>query len=139
MACSANNLSCTALLDKLSGDLDELLDSVIDECTPNGWDSGGTKEEGVDCIGDSRDADIAGDARDDNFDDPSSFSFKDGVTPLEGGLSKLPSLEVLARIAAAAAAAAAATLAVWDVLPDNDVETPLVIVTLEPVGDGMDL
>ena len=133
-ACSANNLSCNALFDKLSGDLDELLVSAV---CPNGWDSGGIKEEWVDGIGDNRDADIAGDARDDIFDEPISFSLKDGVTPLEAGLSKLPSLEVFTRIAAAAAAAA--TLAVWDLLPDNDVETPLLIVTLDPVGDGIDL
>ena len=116
-----------------------MLVSAIDECTPNGWDSGGIKEDDVDGIGDIRDADIAGDARDGNFDEPISFSFKHGVTPLEAGLSKFPSLEVFTRIAAAAAAAAAATLAVWDVFPDNDVDTPLVIVTLDPVGDGMDL
>ena len=42
-------------------------------------------------------------------------------------------------MAAAAAAAAAATFAVWEVFPDKEVDTPFVIVTLEPVGDGIDL
>ena len=42
-------------------------------------------------------------------------------------------------MAAAAAAAAAAALAVCDELSVNEVETPLVIVMLGPVGDGTDL
>ena len=64
------------------------------------------------------------------------------MTSLETGLKMLPSLDVLARmVAAAAAAAAAATFVVWDALSEKTlfVEIPLVIVTVDPVGDGIDL
>ena len=90
-------------------------------------------------MGELRDVDIAGDVLDDNLDAPISPSLNDGGISRDGGLRRLPSLDVFARIAAAAAAAAAATFAECEVFPDNDVETPLVIVTLDPVGDGIDL
>ena len=124
---------------KFKGDRDGTFVSWIDECTANGCDSGGINEEAVEGIGEFLDADILGDALADNLVAPMSPSPKDGGTSLDAGLSKLPSREVFARIAAAAAAAAAATFAEWEVLPDNEVETPLVIVTLDPVGDGIDL
>ena len=136
---SVSSLSCIAFLDKFKGDLDEVLLSCIEEWTANGCDSGWPNAEAVEGMGDIWDVDIAGDALDDNLVGRMSSSLKDGGTSLEAGLSKLPSLEVFARMAAAAAAAAAATLAEWDVFPDNDVETPFVIVTLDPVGDGIDL
>ena len=132
-----SNLSCIALLDKFSGDLDELLVFAMDEWTPSGWDSGGNEEE-LAGVGVSRDTEIVGDVGDDNLDDTILFSLDAEVTSLDTGRSKLPSLEVFTRIAAAAAAAAA-TLAAWEECPDKHVETPLVIVTLDPVGDGIDL
>ena len=124
---------------KFKGDRDGVFVSWIDECTAKGCDSGGINAEPVEGIGEIRDVDIVGDALDDNLDAPISPSLKDDGTSLDAGLSKLPSLEVFARIAAAAAAAAAATFAECEVFPDNEVETPLVMVTLDPVGDGIDL
>ena len=80
---------------------------------------------------------------DDNLDVTTLASLDKDVTPLEAGRSKLPNLELVdackAAAAAAAAAVAAATLAVCAEFPHNDVDTPLVIVTLDPVGDGIDL
>ena len=138
-ACSVRSLSCIAFFDKFKGDLGVVLFSGMDECTANGCDSGGTKEDAAEGMGELRDVDIAGDALDGNLDAPISPSIKDGGTSLDAGLRRLPSLEVLTRMAAAAAAAAAATFAECEVFPDNDVETPLVMVTLDPVGDGIDL
>ena len=97
---------------KFKGDRDGVFVSWIDECTAKGCDSGGINAEPVEGIGEIRDVDIVGDALDDNLVGRMSSSFKDGGTSLEAGLSKLPSLEVFARMAAAAAAAAAATFAV---------------------------
>ena len=111
----------------------------MEECTPSVWDSVAATEDIVDGTGDNRDVDTDGDVLEDNFDVPISISLRVEAWLLEGGLRRLPSLDVFARMAAAAAAAAAATFAVWEVFPDKDVDTPFVIVTLEPVGDGIDL
>ena len=79
----------------------------------------------------------------DNLDETTLASLDTDVTPLEAGRSKLPNLELVdtckAAAAAAAAAVAAATLAVCAEFPHNDVDTPLVIATLDPVGDGIAL
>ena len=141
-ACSVRNLSWIALLDKFKGDLDEFVVSVVDECTPSGWDSGGSNGAVVVGVGDDWFADIEDDVTDDNDDDIKSLLVDPEVTSLETGLKMLPSLDVLARmVAAAAAAAAAATFVVWDALSEKTlfVEIPLVIVTVDPVGDGIDL
>ena len=138
-ACSVSSLSWIALFDRFNGDLDACVASAKVECTPNVRGSVAATEDIVDGIGDNRDVDTDGDDLDDNFDVAISLSLKVEAWLLEGGLRRLPSLDVFARMAAAAAAAAAATFAVWEVFPDKDVETPFVIVTLEPVGDGIDL
>ena len=138
---SASSLSCIALLVRFNGDRDDRLPFVIDECTPIGCDSGGMEGAEVDGVGVSRDPETVGDVGDANLDDSILFSWDTDVTSREVGLSKFPSLDLFACIAAAAAAAAAATFAVWDELADDKhVDTPLVIVTLDdPVGEGTDL